>query len=118
MPTLVWKALAILCILIGAVGVVLPVLPTVPFLLLAAAAASRGWPWLDDKLLSHPEYGPIIRRWRERRSVPRRAKWFATFGMSIGATVLWFTPVHPGLRVGLILCMVAVGAWLWMRPED
>src|SRR5687767_8349665 len=101
MPTLVWKVLAVLFILIGAVGVVLPVLPTVPFLLLAAAAASKGWPWLDDKLLSHPTYGPIIRRWRERRSVPRRAKWLATLGMSSGAAVLWFTPVHPWLRIGL-----------------
>ena len=118
MPTLVWKALAVFFILIGAVGVVLPVLPTVPFLLLAAAAASKGWPWLDDKLLSHPDYGPIIRRWRERRSVPRRAKWFATLGMSGSAVILCFTPVHPWLRIGLIGCMVAVGAWLWRRPED
>ena len=50
-----------------------------------AAAASRGWPWLDDKLTSHRRYGPIIVRWRERRAIPRSAKLFAIAGMVLFA---------------------------------
>src|SRR5688572_26275467 len=77
MAVLVWGLLAIVCIGLGLIGILLPVLPTVPFLLAAAAAASRGWPWLDQRLVSHPLFGPAIVRWRERGAVPRRAKWFA-----------------------------------------
>ena len=72
--TILWRLLALLCLALGAVGVFLPVMPTVPFLLLAAAAASRGWPWLDERLLGHEVYGPLIHRWRARRAIPRRAK--------------------------------------------
>ena len=61
-----WRVLALLSLALAIAGAVLPVLPTVPFLLVAAAAAGRGWPQLEAWLLAHPRYGPPIRRWRER----------------------------------------------------
>lgn len=118
MAVLVWRVLAILCIGLGLIGILLPVLPTVPFLLAAAAAASRGWPWLDDRLTSHPTYGPMILHWRERRAIPRRAKWFATAGMAFSATVLWWSPAPLWLRVTVPAILLIVGAWIWWRPED
>lgn len=118
MTVLVWRLLALLCIALGLVGVVLPVLPTVPFLIAAAAAASRGWPWLDQRLVAHPVYGPMILRWRERGAVPRRAKWAATIGMMVGAAALWLSPVPQWLRIAVPVGMLLVGAWIWRRPED
>ncbi|HNO41919.1 MAG TPA: DUF454 family protein, partial [Ottowia sp.] len=56
--TLLWRALALLSLLLGGVGAMLPVLPTVPFLLLAAWAASKGWPALEIWLLNHRRLGP------------------------------------------------------------
>src|ERR1044072_7689986 len=56
--TLLGRVIPFLGLALAIVGVLLPVLPPVPFLLLAAAAASRGWPWLDERLLAHPLYGP------------------------------------------------------------
>lgn len=41
---LLWRALALLSVLLGLIGIVLPGLPTVPFLLLAAWAGGKGWP--------------------------------------------------------------------------
>jgi uncharacterized membrane protein YbaN (DUF454 family) len=118
MMTFVWKLLALLCLALGAVGVFVPVMPTVPFLILAAAAASRGWPWLDERLARHDVYGPLIQRWRARRAIPRRAKWFATAGMTGSlAMVWWLWPLPPWLQLALSLVLFGVGAWMWSRPD-
>ena len=53
--SLLWRGLAVLSLLLGIVGAMLPVLPTVPFLLLAAWAASKGWPALEIWLWRRPE---------------------------------------------------------------
>ena len=115
--TLFWRVLALVCIALGVVGLLLPVVPTVPFLLLAAAAASRGWPWLEHRLLRHPVYGPVILRWREQRAVPRRAKWFAAWSMSASCALVWFTPAPLWVKWLLPLLMLAIGAWIWWRPD-
>jgi uncharacterized membrane protein YbaN (DUF454 family) len=115
---LLWRTVAGLALLLGVLGVFLPVLPTVPFVLLAAWAASKGWPQLEARMLAHPVYGPYIVRWRERGAVPRKAKWFATLGMS--ASVLWIglSGAPLGVKIGVPLLLMAVGAWLWRRPEQ
>ena len=122
MPTaalkrLLWRALAALCVLLGLVGVVVPGLPTVPFLLLAAWAASRGWPALEQWLLDHPRHGPGIRRWREQGAIPRRAKWAATVMMTASSTVLLLAPVPLWLRIAAPLLMACVALWMWRRPD-
>lgn len=122
MPTaalkrLLWRALAALCVLLGLVGVVVPGLPTVPFLLLAAWAASRGWPALEQWLLDHPRHGPGIRRWREQGAIPRRAKWAATVMMTASSTVLLLAPVPLWLRIAAPLLMACVALWMWRQPD-
>ncbi len=122
MPTaalkrLLWRALAALCVLLGLVGVVVPGLPTVPFLLLAAWAASRGWPALEQWLLNHPRHGPGIRRWREQGAIPRRAKWAATVMMTASSTVLLLAPVPLWLRIAAPLLMACVALWMWRQPD-
>ena len=84
---MLWRLLAAISVGLGVIGAVLPVLPTVPFLLLAAWAASRGWPELETRLLAHPTYGPYITNWREQGAIPRRAKWLASAMMRHHAVV-------------------------------
>lgn len=115
---LFWRLLAILFLALGLVGVVLPVMPTVPFLLGAAWAAGRGWPAVEQWLLAHAAYGPVIVRWRERRAVPRRAKWFASIGMACSGLLVALLPVPLWLKVAVPLTMVCVGVWLWSRPDE
>lgn len=112
-----WRALASLCVALGAIGVVVPGLPTTPFLLVAAWAGARGWPALEARLLAHPKYGPLIHDWRSRRAVPRRAKWAASLVMTSSVLALWLVPTPGWLRIGLPLFLLCVACWLWARPE-
>lgn len=114
---LLWRLLAMTALLLGVVGVFLPVLPTVPFILVAAWAASRGWPQLEAWLLAHPRFGPPISQWREHGAVSRQAKRLACTMMAASAAVLWFVPVPPWLRGTIYGVMLTVGVWLWRRPE-
>ncbi|MFT3855973.1 MAG: YbaN family protein [Aquabacterium sp.] len=114
---LLWRTLALFGLALAVIGLLLPVMPTVPFLLVAAWAASKGWPELEARLLSHPLYGPPIRDWRNHGAVPRKVKWFASFMMSCSATMLWFVPIPDLLRWGIYATFLIVGGWLWMRPE-
>jgi uncharacterized membrane protein YbaN (DUF454 family) len=114
---LLWRALALLSVLLGLIGIVLPGLPTVPFLLLAAWAGGKGWPALETWLLNHPRHGPAIRRWRERGAVPRRAKWAATGMMTLSASLLALSAAPLAVKLGTPAVMAAVAIWLWRRPE-
>ena len=114
---LLWRLLAVVCIVLGLIGVVLPVMPTVPFLLVAAWAAGRGWPQLEQRMLAHPEYGPMIVRWRERRVVPRRAKWLATGGMACSSVLIWLSAAPPWLQLAVPSVMLCVGVWIWRCPD-
>jgi hypothetical protein len=114
---LLWRVLAVVSLLLGFIGIFLPLLPTVPFVLLAAWAASHGWPALEVWLLEHVHFGPPLRRWRANGAVPRRAKWAATAAMSASALLLLLLPQPLWLKLAAIATMAVVGAWLWRRPE-
>jgi uncharacterized membrane protein YbaN (DUF454 family) len=115
---LLWRIFAALMVLLGMAGAVLPVLPTVPFLLVAAWAASRGWPSLEARLLAHPKHGPHILRWRERGAVPRKAKWFSSLMMLVSASMLAVSTAPLWVKIGAPAMMASVAVWLWRRPED
>ena len=114
---LIWRTLAMLCLLLGLVGVFVPGLPTVPFMLLAAWAGSKGWPALETWLLNHPRHGPPIRRWRDHRAVPRRAKWLASASMVVSVLLIALSTAPVALKVGSALLLASVAWWLWLRPE-
>ena len=114
---LFWRTLALCCVILGAIGVFVPGLPTVPFLLVAAWAGGRGWPALEAWLLAHPRHGPPIRRWRDHRAVPRRAKWLASASMGVSVPLILLSGAPAWLKAGMLLFMAAVAWWLWRRPE-
>jgi uncharacterized membrane protein YbaN (DUF454 family) len=114
---LLWRLLAATSLLLGLVGVFVPGLPTVPFLLLAAWAGGKGWPALEAWLLAHPRHGPAIRRWRDHRAVPRRAKWLASATMLASAALVGLSSAPAWLTLGMVLLLACVATWLWRRPE-
>lgn len=115
---LLWRALALASLALGLIGLALPVLPTVPFVLLAAWAAGKGWPQLELWMLAHPYLGPHIRRWRERRAIPRPAKWLASVAMLCSALIIQWAVPSPWLRIGVPAVMLGVAIWIWRHPES
>jgi len=112
-----WRALALASTALGIAGAFLPVLPTTPFLLLAAWAAGKGWPQFEAWLLTHPRWGPPIRRWRDHRAVPRSAKWAATLAMLASTVLLAASHAPSELKWTVPAMMAVVACWLWLRPE-
>ena len=117
LQVVLWRFLAVGCVALAVLGAVLPVLPTVPFLIVAAWAGGKGWPQLERWLLEHPRHGPAIRRWRDHRAVPRRAKWMASLMMAASGSVLVFSPVAPWIKVAVPALMLGVAIWLWRHPD-
>ena len=58
---LVWLAVGLTALALGALGVVLPLLPTTPFVLLAAFAFARSSSRMHRWLHAHPVFGVLIR---------------------------------------------------------
>ncbi|WP_147158435.1 YbaN family protein [Novosphingobium sediminis] len=112
----IWTAAGLMFVGIGAVGAVLPLLPTVPFLLLALFCFARGNPAWEKRLLDHPTYGPLLLDWRQRRAIPRRAKWAALIAMGISVAVTGLTAGWPWVLIPLAV-MALSGGWIWTRNE-
>ena len=111
-----WTVAGFLFVGIGAIGAVLPLLPTVPFLLLALFCFARGNPVWEARLLAHPRYGPMLLDWRQRRAIPRRAKWAALFAMAISVAVTGLTAGWPWVLIPAGV-MALSGTWIWTRNE-
>lgn len=117
MKTLFWRSLVVLFVLLGFIGALLPGMPTTVFLILAAWAASKGWPQMDAWLLNHPKYGPTLKAWRENGTVPRKAKYIASSMMLISGVIMLFTSAPLLVKIFTDLTMLMVAIWLWRRPE-
>lgn len=111
-----WTGAGLMFVGIGAVGAFLPLLPTVPFLLLALFCFARGNPVWEQRLLDHPTYGPLLLDWRQRRAIPRRAKWAALIAMAISVLVTGLTAGWPWVLIPLAV-MALSGTWIWTRNE-
>lgn len=117
MRIFLWRTLALAALMLALVGVVVPGLPTTPFLLVAAWSGFRAWPALERRLLDHPHAGPVIVDWRERGAVPRAGKWAAVLMMGTSLAIMFAMGVAPVPLSLAALVMLALGSWLWSRPD-
>lgn len=111
-----WAGAGSVALGLGVAGIVLPLLPTTPFVLLAAFCFSRGSARVERWLVEHARFGPMVRDWRTRRAVPRRAKQLAVLMMSAGSAWAWWVMPAPWRWVPA-LCCAAVATWLWRLPD-
>ncbi|WP_298173868.1 YbaN family protein [Novosphingobium sp.] len=111
-----WTGAGLMFVGIGTVGAFLPLLPTVPFLLLALFCFARGNPVWEQRLLNHPTYGPLLLDWRQRRAIPRRAKWAALIAMAVSVVVTGLTAGWPWVLIPVAVMAIS-GTWIWTRNE-
>lgn len=108
---------AALCLAFGVIGIFVPGLPTTVFILLAGWAAARSSPRFAAWLEGHATFGPMIRDWRERGAVSRRAKISATVVMAMSSVILFTTTSRVWVAEAITAIMAVVLMWLWRRPE-
>lgn len=113
-----WMMGGLSALCLGLVGLALPLLPTVPFLLLAAFCFARSSAPLHHWLLDHPQLGPPIRNWEERGAIGRRAKVMASLSMAAGFAFSIWIGLAVWALVAQAVVLLAVGAFIWARPEE
>ena len=115
---LLFAGLGTLFVVLGVVGIFLPVLPTTPFLLLAAACYARSSRRIYHWLLQHAHFGPLIREWREHRSMPYRAKRRALLliALSFGVSIVFFVPGWQA-KLAMGVAGLLLGAWIARIPS-
>jgi uncharacterized membrane protein YbaN (DUF454 family) len=104
---------------LAALGAVLPVLPTVPLLLVAAACFARSSARFYHWLLANRWFGPLIRDWRETRSMPLRAKVSAIALVSLvgGSSVLFYAG-NPWVQLGIGVLLLGLIGFLVSIPTS
>jgi uncharacterized membrane protein YbaN (DUF454 family) len=103
----VFAMLGVACVALGIVGVFVPGLPTTEFILAASFLFSRSSPALEGWLERNRWLGPPLRRFRETRGIPRKAKALAVVSMWTGLGIS--AHALAGLGVGVQLVMVTMG---------
>lgn len=114
-----YLALGLVFVALGVVGTFLPVLPTTPFLILAAACFARSSPRLENWLIDHPQFGPLLYAWRKHGAIPWKAKLIALAGVSTGFLLFWITS-NPGplLMASVGVLMLGSLAFIFTRPTS
>jgi uncharacterized membrane protein YbaN (DUF454 family) len=103
----IFAALGVLCVALGIIGVFLPGLPTTEFILAASYLFARSSPRLEGWLERNRWFGPSLRRFRETRGMPRKAKIVAIASMWTGLAIS--TQLLAGVGVAAQLAAVGFG---------
>jgi uncharacterized protein len=105
-----FAALGVLCVVLGIVGVFLPGLPTTEFIIAASYLFARSSPALEGWLERNRWLGPPLRRFKETRGMPRKAKALALVSTWTGVGISTYMVATVGIGAQLlVLTMGAIG---------
>ena len=108
-----WFIGGLLCLGLGFLGVALPGLPTTPFMILAAACFARSSDRLYNWILNHPSFGPLVRRFRAGKGIPKRIKIYAVSAIVIFVSFAIFYAIPQHLGIPRIITGIAGITGLW-----
>ncbi len=112
---LLWATAGHVLVALGIIGAFVPLMPTTVFLILAASCYARSSARLYDWLLSNPAFGPVLRDWRDHRSMRARTKRVAVTAIVVAFTasffaipLAWVRIIHVGIGLALITFILRV----------
>lgn len=109
--------LGFIFVALGVIGAMLPVMPTTVFLIAAAWSFGRSSPRLENWMLQHPKFGPVLIAWRKEGAIPRHGKIAACTGITVGY-VIFYIGSSPSwwLALGVFAFMFGSALWIVTRP--
>lgn len=114
----IYLAIGLIFVGLGIVGAFLPVLPTTPFMIVAAACFARSSTRLENWLLEHQRFGPLLRDWRLRGAIPRRAKMASLIGSTVGYALFWIGSSPGPLLASAVAGLMLFGIiYVFSRPS-
>ncbi len=109
---IVWLVVGIICVGLAFIGALLPIMPTTVFLLMAAYAFARSSPTLHAWLLSHKNFGPLVKNWQDSGSIAKSTKIIAVsvmFGTLIISWLIGFSTlviIIQGITLGIVALFI------------
>lgn len=107
--------LAWICIILGTLGIFLPGLPTVDFYILAAFFSAKGSARLHQWFIQHRWFGLILQQWKEKRTIPKKAKIFSLLSMLLSSFIMFYTIPYLWIVYIMMSCMAGVQIWMWTK---
>jgi len=106
-----------LFVFLGFIGIVIPGIPTTPFLLLSAWFFSKSSSFLENWLINHKLFGPLIRDWNEHKSISRKSKIVAVIIIIPTFTFSIYSSLNMIIDILLGITCISLCAYLISRPE-
>ena len=106
-----------LLVCLGFIGIVIPGIPTTPFLLLSAWFFSKSSSFLENWLINHKLFGPLIRDWNEHKSISRKSKIIAVIIIIPTFTFSIYSSLNMIIDILLGITCISLCAYLISRPE-
>src|SRR5690606_32649398 len=72
-------------------GVILPGVPTTIFVILAAWAFAKSSPTWDKWIHEHPQFGPYLVGWEDKRIFPKHGRYAMMGMMALSMVIMYFT---------------------------
>ncbi len=112
---LLWAVAGHIFVVLGVIGAFVPLMPTTVFLILAASCYARSSARLHHWLLSHRVFGPVLRDWRDYRTMKAGTKRIAIAAIVVGFTasffaipLTWVRIIHVGIGLALVAFILRV----------
>lgn len=117
MKRIVLIALGWLCVGLGFIGIFVPGIPTTIFLIIALWAFSKSSKKLQNWLLHHKKFGPILLNWQEHKVVPYKAKILMVVLMVFAVILFHYAIQNLYLTAGLIIVLLLVVRYVIALPS-
>ena len=113
----IWLIVGLTALASGIAGIVLPLVPTTPFVLLAAFAFARSSPRLNDWIISHAHFGPLIENWQRHGAIGPRAKIGAIGAIALTPLITLLIGMPLWALLAQIAVLALVAAFILTRPS-